>query len=110
MCHSSRCGTHAHRLARMRRRRALSSGGVPTVVASTTRISRGVQVVAEDAFTEPDRREDQPDLAPREHAEPDEHPVVAGAGGPERGDELPDDGDDEEDAAASPRTVSRPNA
>ena len=34
-----RGGTRARRLARMRRRRALSSGGVPTVVASTTRIS-----------------------------------------------------------------------
>ena len=57
---------------------------------------RGVEVAAEDALVEPDGGEDQPDLAPGDHADADQ-PLVAGrAERPDRGDELADDRDHEQ--------------
>ena len=58
---------------------------------------RGVEVVAEDAVGQPDRGEDQPDLAAGEHAQADESLVAAGADGAEGRHQLAHDGDGQED-------------
>ena len=62
---------------------------------------RRVEVVAEHALVEPDRREDQPDLAAREHAQADER-LVAGCSDRTGGREQL--ADDRDDRAARPRS------
>ena len=71
-------------------------GGVPTVVASTTRISAPYTSWPKTRFAEPERREDQPDLAARDHADADEQPVAGAAEQSGRGRELAEHGDHEE--------------
>ena len=59
---------------------------------------RRVEVVAEHAFLETDGGEDQPDLAARQHPEPDEQLVAGRAERTDRRDDLADDRAHEEHA------------
>ena len=82
----------------MRQRR---SGGVTKRRREHDEQERGIQVAAENAFSEPDGGEDQADFAPRNHPEPDEALVARRPPGADRGDQLADDGDREQGACDS---------
>ena len=58
---------------------------------------RRIEVASEHALAQPDGGEDEPDLAARQHAQAHE-PLVAGSPHhPERGDELAEHGDDDQE-------------
>ena len=66
------------------------------MVTSTTSSNAAYRFAAEDALVEADGGEDEPDLAAGDHAEADEPLVAGGSEHADRGDELADDGHDQQ--------------